>query len=195
MSNQRRGHGLIESLRADVHERTEAPDGVMRLIIGYKAVSVVLLLAVALLLLGIIVDRDWGDRMRTIIVLTGMRADNHLLRAGLLKFGLLGQRSTTALGIISLFYAALEATEVFGLLNRRRWAEYLVLIATVLLLPYEVVELARHVTVGKLLLIAVNVAIAYYLVKSKRLFLHPEEQEAQDRAESRPRDVVPERVP
>lgn len=195
MSNHRRRHSLIESLRADVHERTEAPNGVMRLIIGYKAVSVVLLLAVALLLLGIIVDRDWGDRMRMIIVLTGMRADNHLLRSGLLKFGLLGRRSTTVLGIISLFYAALEATEVCGLLNRRRWAEYLVLIATVLLLPYEVVELVRHFTVGKLLLIVVNVAIAYYLVRSKRLFLHPEEQEALDRAAAPPRDAVPEQVP
>ncbi len=195
MSNHSRRHSLIESLRADVHERTEAPNGVMRLIIGYKAVSVVLLLAVALLLLGIIVDRDWGARVRMIIVLTGLRADNHLLRDGLLKFGLLGQRSTTVLGIISLFYAALEATEVFGLLNRRRWAEYLVLIATVLLLPYEVVELARHFTMGKLLFFVVNVAIAYYLVKSKRLFLHPEEQAALERAESHLRDVVSEHVP
>ena len=195
MSDHGRRHSLIESLRADVHERTEAPDGVMRLIITYKAVSAVLLLAVALLLLGIIVDRDWGARMRMIIVLTGMRANNHLLRDTLLKFGLLGRRSTTALGIISLFYAALETTEVFGLLNRRRWAEYLVFVATVLLLPYEVVELARHFTVSTLLVFAVNIAIAVYLVKSKRLFLHPDQHESEDRAMSHPRDALPERVP
>ena len=195
MSDHGRRHSLIESLRADVHIRTEAPDGVMRLIIGYKAVSAVLLLAVALLLLGIIVDRDWGARMRTIIVLTGMRANNHVLRDTLLKFGLLGRRSTTALGIISLFYAALETTEVFGLLNRRRWAEYLVLVATVLLLPYEVVELARHFTVSTLLVFAVNVAIAVYLVKSKRLFQHPDEQEAEERALAHRPEIVADRTP
>ena len=193
MSVQRR-HGLWESLLADVHERTEAPHGAVRLIIAYKAVSAVVLLAVALLLLGLIVDRDWGERVRMLIVLTGMRADNHLLRSGLLKFGLLGRRSTTALGIISLLYAMLETTEVLGLLNRRRWAEYLVLVATLLLLPYECFELVRHVTVAKLLVVVVNVAIAVYFVKSKRLFQHPEEQEAQDRAASGRPEIVSERT-
>ncbi|HEV7215729.1 MAG TPA: DUF2127 domain-containing protein [Chloroflexota bacterium] len=180
MTAQRR-HGLWESLLADLHVRTEAPRGVVRLIIAYKAVSAMLLLAVALLLLGLIVNRDWGERVRMLVVLTGMRADNHLLRNGLLRFGLLGRRSTSALGVISLLYAMLETTEVVGLLNRRRWAEYLVLVATLLLLPYEFFELFRHVTVGKLLIVVVNVAIAVYFVKRKRLFQHPEEQELQDR--------------
>jgi len=170
MSDHGHRHSLIESLRADVHERTEAPDGVMRLIIGYKAVSAVLLLAVALLLLGIIVDRDWGTRMRMIIVLTGMRANNHLLRDTLLKFGLLGRRSTTALGIISLFYAALEATEVFGLLNRRRWAEYLTFVVTTSLLPLEIYEIANRATVFKVIAFVINLAVVVYLLRAKRLF-------------------------
>lgn len=190
-----RRHGVWESLLADVHVRTEAPRGVMRLIIAYKAVSAVLLLAVALLLLGIIVDRDWGERVRMVIVLTGLRADNHLFRSGLLRFGLLGRRSTTALGMISLLYAMLETIEVLGLLNRRRWAEYLVLVATLLLLPYECFELVRHVTVSKLLVVVVNVAIAVYFVKRKRLFQHPEEQEAHDRAAPTQHTVVPEHAP
>jgi uncharacterized membrane protein (DUF2068 family) len=174
-------HSLLESLRADVHERTEAPDGPVRLIIAYKAISAVLLLTVALLLLGIIVDHDWGERVRTLVVLTGMRSDNRFLRDTLLKAGLLGPRSTTALGVLSLLYAMLETTEVIGLLNRRRWAEYLVLIATLLFLPYEGLELFRHATISKLLIFVINVAIAVYLVKRKRLFQHPEDQAAQDR--------------
>ncbi|MGI8916624.1 MAG: DUF2127 domain-containing protein [Chloroflexota bacterium] len=188
-------HGLIESLRADVHARTEAPTGGVRLIIGYKAISTLLLLTVALLLLGIIVDRDWGERVRMVLVLTGLRSDNHFLRDALLKVGLLGRRSTTALGIVSFLYAMLEATEVIGLLNRRRWAEYLVLIATVLFLPYEGLELFRHITVSNFVIFAINIAIAVYLVKRKRLFQHPEDQVAQDRAASRPPDIIAERLP
>lgn len=174
----RRRHGFVESFRADTRQRTEAPDGPIRLIIAYKAVSTVVLLVVALLLLGIIVDRDWGQRVRTVVVLTGMRTDNHFLHDTLLTFGLLGRRSTSALGVISLLYAMLEATEVYGLLDRRRWAEYLVLLATLFFLPYETLELARHATVSKLLIFVINVAIAVYLVKKKRLFQHPDDQPA-----------------
>jgi uncharacterized membrane protein (DUF2068 family) len=190
----RRRHGLVESFRADTRQRTEAPDGAIRLIIAYKAISTVVLLAVALLLLGIIVDREWGERVRTVVVLTGMRADNRFLRDTLLKFGLLGRRSTTALGVISLLYAMLEATEVYGLLDRRRWAEYLVLLATLFFLPYETLELARHATVSKLLIFVINVAIAVYLVKKKRLFQHPDDQPAEHHVPAGSGEGVAERV-
>jgi uncharacterized membrane protein (DUF2068 family) len=188
-------HGFLESLVADLRHRTEAPDGVVRLIIAYKAISALVLLSVALLLLGIIVNRDFGERVRTVVMLTGMRSDNHFLHNGLLKIGLLGPRSTTALGVLSLLYAMLETTEVFGLLYRRRWAEYLVLLATVFFLPYEGVEIVRRITISKLLIFVINVAIAVYLVKQKRLFQHPDEQEERDQAVSRSADAIAERLP
>lgn len=187
-------HGFIASLRADLRHRTEAPDNVVRLIIAYKAVSALVLLSVALLLLGIIVNRDFGERVRTVVVVTGMRSDNHFLRQGLLKIGVLGRGSTTALGVLSLLYAALESTEVFGLLNRRRWAEYLVFLATVFFLPYEGLEIVRHVTISKVAIFVINVAIAVYLVRRKRLFQHPDDQAASARRESRAAEAAAERT-
>jgi uncharacterized membrane protein (DUF2068 family) len=188
-------HGFFESLRADLRLRTEAPDGVVRLIIAYKAISALVLLSVALLLLGIIVNHDFGQRVRTVVMVTGMRSDNHFLREGLLKLGVLGRGATTALGVLSLLYAALESTEVFGLLNRRRWAEYLVLLATVFFLPYEGLEIARHITISEVAIFVINVAIAVYLVRRKRLFQHPDEHVARQQTESRRAEAVAERTP
>jgi len=188
-------HGFFESLRADLRLRTEPPDGVVRLIIAYKAISALVLLSVALLLLGIIVNHDFGQRVRTVVMLTGMRSDNHFLREGLPKLGVLGRGATTALGVLSLLYAVLESTEVFGLLNRRRWAEYLVLLATVFFLPYEGLEIVRLVTISKLAIFIINVAIAVYLVKRKRLFQHPDEHVARQQTDPRRAEAMAERTP
>jgi len=71
---------------------------------------------------------------------------------------------------IAVFYGALELTESAGLILRRRWAEYLVVIATGVGIPLEVSELARHFTVVKVVVTAVNIAVVVYLVWRKHLF-------------------------
>ena len=57
-----------------------------------------------------------------------------------------------------------------GLWFSKRWAEYLTLVATVLLIPIEVYELSLSVSVFKVLTLVINVAIAVYLLLAKRLF-------------------------
>jgi uncharacterized membrane protein (DUF2068 family) len=66
--------------------------------------------------------------------------------------------------IFALCYGALELVEGTGLWLDQRWAEYLTVIATSLLIPYELYELVRRPTVWKAGGLAVNVAIVVYLV-------------------------------
>jgi uncharacterized membrane protein (DUF2068 family) len=73
-------------------------------------------------------------------------------------------------GAVVVAYAALEATEMVGLWYAKRWAEYLTFVATVALVPFEIYELASSVTVIKIVTFLINVAIAAYLLWSKRLF-------------------------
>jgi uncharacterized membrane protein (DUF2068 family) len=73
-------------------------------------------------------------------------------------------------GVAIAAYALLEGIEAVGLWFARRWAEYLTFIATVVFVPYEVDELVKGVSVLKLLTLVINVAIAAYLLFSKRLF-------------------------
>jgi len=73
-------------------------------------------------------------------------------------------------GLLVIGYAALEATEMVGLWLAKRWAEYLTFLATVLLVPFEVYEMAESFGAFKLVTFLLNVAIAVYLLVAKRLF-------------------------
>ncbi len=79
-------------------------------------------------------------------------------------------RRLIQLGLLITAYAALEATEMVGLWFNKRWAEYLTLVATTALVPFEVYELTLSVSVFKLITLVINVAIVIYLLLAKRLF-------------------------
>jgi uncharacterized membrane protein (DUF2068 family) len=68
----------------------------------------------------------------------------------------------------TFLYAGLFATEGLGLLLRKRWAEYFTIVTTSALIPLEILELARHFTVTKLVVAFVNVLIVWYLVARVR---------------------------
>jgi uncharacterized membrane protein (DUF2068 family) len=74
------------------------------------------------------------------------------------------------LGLAASAYALLEATEGVGLWFGKRWAEYLAVVATSVLLPFEIWELSISVTTLKLIAFVINVAVVVYLLYAKRLF-------------------------
>ena len=77
----------------------------------------------------------------------------------------------TLLAVSAITYAALEATEGVGLAMRRRWAEYLTVIATGVLIPYEAYEVIRRPTLFKVGALILNLAVVGYLAYRKRLFV------------------------
>jgi uncharacterized membrane protein (DUF2068 family) len=78
---------------------------------------------------------------------------------------------TTALAIGAIAYAILEGTEGVGLAMRRRWAEYLTVIATGILIPYEAYEVIHRPSLFKVGALLLNVAVVGYLAYRKRLFV------------------------
>lgn len=74
------------------------------------------------------------------------------------------------LGGLVAAYALLEGVEAIGLWFGRRWAEYLTLVATAVLLIPEIYEMTNRVTVLKVLALVINVAVVVYLLIAKRLF-------------------------
>jgi uncharacterized membrane protein (DUF2068 family) len=75
------------------------------------------------------------------------------------------------IAIGAILYGILEVVEAVGLMLRRRWAEYLVLAATVAFLPLEIDEMLRKPTPLKALTLLINLVIAAYLIWRKQLFL------------------------
>jgi uncharacterized membrane protein (DUF2068 family) len=61
-------------------------------------------------------------------------------------------------------YAALRFTESYGLWKGRTWAEWVALISGTLLLPWEVRELMRGLTVLRCALFIVNLAVVLYML-------------------------------
>ncbi len=81
-------------------------------------------------------------------------------------------KSSTLLliGVVVAAYAVLEGVEAVGLWMAKRWAEYLTLVATTVLLIPEVYELTGTVTVTKIITLVINLAVVVYLLFAKRLF-------------------------
>ena len=81
----------------------------------------------------------------------------------------LRHQTLVALGVI--LYAGLEATEGIGLFLKRRWAEYLTVIASGLLIPFEVWEVIHRQTLFRVGGLLLNVVVVIYLAYRKRLFI------------------------
>jgi uncharacterized membrane protein (DUF2068 family) len=76
----------------------------------------------------------------------------------------LSPRKFVAIGVAACIYASLFLVEGWGLWRGKRWAEYLTVIATTSLIPFELWEIYRHITWLKISALLVNVAIVWYLV-------------------------------
>jgi uncharacterized membrane protein (DUF2068 family) len=67
-------------------------------------------------------------------------------------------------GIAALAYGVLEGAEAYGLWTRKRWGEWLTVVATSLLFIPEIWELAKSASVLKVGALLVNAAVVAYLV-------------------------------
>jgi len=148
---------------------------VLRLIALDRAIHVVLLVGVAVVLFVFVSHRnalqnDYDSIMNSLL---GSNGGPEALR-GLLgrfhRFFLYNPQHLDEIGFVALGYAALEATEMVGLWLAKRWAEYLTFVATALLLPLEVYELTTKLSIFKIAIFLINLAIVVYLVFAKRLF-------------------------
>lgn len=94
--------------------------------------------------------------------------EQHLAEQTLDRIFRLGVGGVVAAGVGALLYAGLFITEGVGLLRQRRWAEWLTVIATSSLVPLEIWECIREITVIRVAALALNLAIVWYLVLQLR---------------------------
>src|SRR5467141_774394 len=148
-------------------------DAFIKVIIVERIVKAAVLVALAIGLLvagrtGLLTS--WADYAQEQL---NLAAGNSLIIQLLLKLVVyVGTFShTTLLAVGAMVYALLEGTEGVGLAMRRRWAEYLTVIATGILIPYEAYEVIHKITLFKVGALLLNVAVVGYLAYRKRLFV------------------------
>ncbi len=148
-------------------------DAFIKVIIVERIVKAIVLIALAI---GLLVAGEkgllttWAQYARDELNLdAGQSFIETVLFRLVLFIGSFSHINVLAIGAIA--YALLEGTEGVGLAMRRRWAEYLTVIATSILIPYEVYEVFSHVTLFRVGALLLNIAVVGYLAYRKRLFV------------------------
>ena len=94
----------------------------------------------------------------------------HWINLLLTKLSNWDDRRLKELSVGTFIYAGVFLLEGLGLALQKRWAEYFTIITTSSLLPIEIYELARRVSIGRTLALAINVAVVAYLVYELKRF-------------------------
>jgi uncharacterized membrane protein (DUF2068 family) len=81
-----------------------------------------------------------------------------------LKLSSLDGRTIDEIAVGSFMYAVLLLVEGIGLCRRKRWAEFLTVGITASLLPFELYELTRRLTLTRAIIMAANLGILWYLI-------------------------------
>ena len=138
-------------------------DAGLWLIGGFKLAKGLLLLVVGVGILRLL-HRDVADVLASWIAQLHVDPENRYVDRALSAALSLDDRRLKQISVGTFAYAALLLTEGIGLLLRQRWAEYLTVIATGSFIPLELYELAKRITLTRLTVLGINVAIVWYLV-------------------------------
>ena len=136
---------------------------VLRWIAGFKLVKALFFIALGLGLLSFYQPAFLASLYRLAEELP-YRTEQHALREAIAFLSGLSPSRIQLLATATFLYSTLFVIEGYGLWRGRYWAEWLTVIATSSLIPFEIFELARHPTWNKVFVILANVAILAYLV-------------------------------
>jgi uncharacterized membrane protein (DUF2068 family) len=142
-------------------------DVVLRLIAGFKLVKGLLLLVLGVATINLR-HRDVTDVLGTWVDQLHLDPGGRFVEQAMVYAADLAPRRLVAIGIGMLAYAALLLTEGFALWSRRRWAEYLTIVATGAFIPLELYEIARHPRFTRVDVLIVNLVIVWYLLARLR---------------------------
>ncbi len=141
----------------------------LRIIAAFKLVKASALIAVGVGALRLL-HKDLAAVAEHWINVFRVDPHNHYIDLLLAKLSILDDRRLKELSVGTFVYAAIFLVEGVGLALRKRWAEYFTIITTSSLLPIEIYELARRVSVGRILVLLINLAIVVYLVFELRRY-------------------------
>jgi uncharacterized membrane protein (DUF2068 family) len=142
------------------------------IVIGiFKLVKALALIAVGIGALKYL-HKDLAASVQHWVEVLRVDPDNRFIHPLLAKAFSVTPKQLKELSAGTFFYAALLGIEGIGLLLRKHWAEYFTIITTGALLPLEIYELAKHVTMAKVIVLLINAAIVWYLVLRVRSRRH-----------------------
>jgi uncharacterized membrane protein (DUF2068 family) len=139
----------------------------LRLIAAYKLAKALLVFVLATVVLRL---DPAAAAARVVRLAARLRLDpeSHLLHGGLARLSGVQPRQLEAVGAGLILYGLLFVLEGVGLFLGKRWAEYLVLLTTGFLIPFEAFEVAKKASPIRVSVLLANVAVVVYLVRILR---------------------------
>jgi uncharacterized membrane protein (DUF2068 family) len=137
------------------------------LIGSFKLLKALLLIAAGIGALKLL-HKDVGETALHWVNVLRVDPDNRFIHRLLTKIFRVTPKQLKELSVGTFFYAALLTTEGTGLLLRKHWAEYFTVITTGALLPLEIYELIERFSAAKVAVLAINIAIVWYLIAGLR---------------------------
>jgi uncharacterized membrane protein (DUF2068 family) len=137
--------------------------GVLRLIAAFKFTKACLVIVTGFGLLRFY-DPAFQTALYKLIGGLPYAFEQRLLREGLAFLSGMSPKRIQIIAVATFAYAGLFLVEGLGLWRGLHWAEVLTVVATSSLIPLEIYELAKHPTLNKVWVVALNVAILAYLV-------------------------------
>jgi uncharacterized membrane protein (DUF2068 family) len=138
-------------------------DGMLRLIGAYKLVKS-LVLMVAAVTAARLMHRDAGDFLLNFAHRFHVAPGNRQVRFLVEKSFAVSHRQWAVLAGVFAAYSVMFFIEGVGLLLAETWAEWMTVITTSGLIPFEFYEYFRRPTFPKLLGMEINIAVAIYLI-------------------------------
>ncbi len=146
------------------------PDDVgLGLIVLYKLIKAVVQLLAAIVVTTLIATGTVAKLRDALLAYREHAAEGWLLALTRFLANATSARHVEVFAVVLLFDSILSAVEGWGLHKRHAWAGWLVVGATASLLPLEIIEMIRHLKLGRCLLFALNLLIVLYLLRRHRL--------------------------
>jgi uncharacterized membrane protein (DUF2068 family) len=143
-------------------------DVAIRALVTYKLAKAGVQLVLAAVLVGVVLTGH-ADALQSLAeLLRHNLSQAWALRAAASLMHLATPRHVELTAVALFLDAVLSGVEGWALHTRRWWAEWLVVVASGSLLPYELFELTRHLRVGRVVIFVVNLGIVVYLARRAR---------------------------
>jgi uncharacterized membrane protein (DUF2068 family) len=141
--------------------------------LGFKVIGTLKLISGAFALaagIGILhyIDHGQGQGLERFVTHLGLDPRNHIIHTVISGVTGIDRGHLHAIEAGTFFYALLHLIEGIGLILEHNWAGYLVIVATSSLVPFEVYEIFKKLSLPRVALLVVNLAIVLYLIATLR---------------------------
>jgi len=131
---------------------------------------------------------NWGEEVTRLAEKLGQNPRGNWIKRIIDRINRIHADKNTIFGVAALGYAVLEGVEAYGLWTRKRWGEWLTVVATSLFFIPEVWELTKSASPLKVGALLANIVIVAYLIWRLR---RSHERMASAASPSLPAEVAP----